>query len=232
MNNDKICMLCAGRRCGSQYAAELIAKNLGYTNLYEPFTSNHVFTIQLQDNNISVIRNRNVNEITEDRLSRVLSMLESNFHNKVVLKYFIGDLDETQEFFLINSLQKLGFTFILNKRQDIEMQLLSYAVANSTDIWFKTKETIINDDNIQVSTIKLAELYKQISMFAERIELLNLPTLDTITYETSMNDIERIFDYKLDKSLINLKKIIDSEYPYNNISNASEIKKFIESIIT
>ena len=232
MNNDKICMLCAGRRCGSQYAAELIAKNLGYTNLYEPFTSNHVFTIQLQDNNISVIRNRNVNEITEDRLSRVLSMLESNYHNKVVLKYFIGDLDETQEFFLINSLQKLGFTFILNKRQDIEMQLLSFGVACSTNIWHKTSKTVINDKTIVVDPVDVVYSYNQIKIFDERIKLLNLYNLDTITYETTITDIERLLECTLDESIIYLQKIIDSEYPYNNISNALEIKKFIESIIT
>ena len=173
-----------------------------------------------------------MNEITEDRLSRVLSMLESNYHNKVVLKYFIGDLDETQEFFLINSLQKLGFTFILNKRQDIEMQLLSFGVACSTNIWHKTSKTVINDKTIVVDPVDVVYSYNQIKIFDERIKLLNLYNLDTITYETTITDIERLLECTLDESIIYLQKIIDSEYPYNNISNALEIKKFIESIIT
>ena len=232
MNNDKICMLCAGRRCGSQYAAVLIAKNLGYKNLHEPFTQNHEYTIQLQDNTIIVVDNDHKNEITEDTLTRVLSILKSNFHNKVILKYFIGDLDETQELFLVNSLRDLGFTFVLNKRQDIEMQLLSYAVANSTKIWHKTKRTIINNDAIQVSAVGLDRVYTQIKIFDERIKLLNLPKLDTITYETTIADIERIFGCTIDESIIHLQKIIDGEYPYNNISNALEIKKFIESLLT
>jgi hypothetical protein len=232
MNNDKICMLCAGRRCGSQYAAELIAKNLGYTNLYEPFTGMHAHTIHLQKNNATVlIKNPYMNEIAEDRLKRVLSILKLS-SNKVILKYFVGELDETQEFFLINSLRDLGFTFILNKRQDIEMQLLSYAVASSTNLWHKTKKTIINHNNIQVDKLIVNKVYTQIKIFDERIKLLNLYNLDTITYETSIPDIERIFECYIDESLIHLQKIIDSTNPYNNISNATEIKKFIESIIT
>jgi hypothetical protein len=164
-------------------------------------------------------------------LSRVLSILKLS-SNKVILKYFVGDLDETRELLLINSMRDLGFSFVLNRRQNIEMQLLSFGVACSTNIWHKTKKTVINDKIIVVDPVDVIYSYNEIKLFDNRIKLLNLCKVDTITYETTVTDIERIFEYTLDESTIHLQKIIDNKNPYNNISNALEIKKFIESLLT
>jgi hypothetical protein len=232
---DRICLLSAGRRCGSQYVAHLIANNFGYLDILEPFTVRHRITVDLSENNlIYLLPSTYTDELIEDQYKRVLEVLEkANPKQPIIMKFFIGDLDPYYEKLFITELTRLGFTFFLNRRQNIENQLLSFAMANITNVWTKIDKVSAPTPVVKIDNFNdMTELYtKQISIFDERIRLLNFETKDTITYETAISDIERIAGGKINPYKFSIYKIANND-PYENILNADEVKSFIKSLIS
>jgi hypothetical protein len=230
---DKICVLSAGRRCGSQYVTNIVAHNFGYTDLLEPFSHRHPFTVRRMEDRIVVTENPNMSEPIEDQFLRVLSILEACPNHKIIMKYFVGDLDEYFESLFVEKLKSLGFVFILNRRKDIEKQLLSHLIANTNNIWSKFS-TLSNTDKVTIDPglfKDTAGLYEKIKIFDERINLLNLTHVGTVTYETAIENIEQLSKLKIDPSKCKTFKI-GLDDPYLKIINAEEVKNFINSLLS
>lgn len=231
--SNRICLLSAGRRCGSQYVTSMVAKNYDYTDLLEPFSYQHPFTIKRVEERIVVTENPNMSEPIEDQFLRVLSILEACPNQRVILKYFVGDLNEHFESLFIEKLKSLDFVFILNRRRDIEKQLLSHLLANTNNVWSKMSN-VSNTDKVTIDS-KLfddtARLYEKIKIFDERIKLLNLTHVGTVTYETAIENIEQLSKLKIDPTKCSTFKI-GLDDPYSKIINADEVKNFINSLLS
>jgi len=199
-------------RCGSAYAASLIKASLEnyYTKVYdlkEPFSKNQDF-IDLE----TKIKSCNYKEI-------------------IILRLFLIDRSIEELKTIIIFLKKYNFNFLILKRKNIENQLISFAVANKTNLWWKHKKNK-NTKKLKIFITKFTDilwLFKHIKQFdttLKKIDIINSPTL---YYETLKNDLNKVLKVPINVNVVLVKQ--SAKNPYDQIINGIEVKNYISSLI-
>lgn len=221
-------------RSGSQYISRMIATSyIKMSELSEPFTHNQRYSVANYSGKIRICPcevNNSYGSYSDsiDHVSKVLA--SGDINQSVVLRLLLYSevypyLDD-----IILTLKKLNFTFIVINRENIEHQLLSYAIACASDKW-NTDQGLHNDDTFDISDNEVEMmkiLYRNIINFNSVVQNLNLDC-KTIRYEHAVNDLTSILNKPINTHISISKQVVGD--PYNMIRNAAEVKQIIKKII-
>jgi hypothetical protein len=226
MLSPRICVI-GLPRSGSQYAVELIKLNgyYPYYDLIEPFEPDKQI-IELQNNKIILTSNRTCDE--QNRIQDALSKLaKADINQSLITRVFPVKEQKTHFITILNTLINLNFDFVVLKRNNIEHHLLSFAVALATDVWNKFN----NEQNKPITITHFSQikwLYNEIASYNALIENLNI-NYDLIHYEFIVDDLSRVMGCLINTN-VKIYKQADAD-PYARISNATEVRDFIKTLI-
>lgn len=198
-------------RCGSTYAVNIIKASYENLNkkvydLKEPFS-----------------KNQNKFDLKK--------YLKNIINTEIVLiRLFLIDKTIEELNYIIEILKEEKFNFIILQRKNIVNQLISFALASKTNIWWEHKDSEKN--NAKVIITKLTDiywLYKHIYEFEHTCNKLKIYNNYKMYYETLLNDIKEYFKITLNLN-IDLRKQSGAN-PYEKIINAEEVKKYINSLL-
>ena len=228
----RICLL-GLPRSGSQYIAELICRchRDSVTDCQEPFTESlELEAIENKNGNIVRTKNKNFASL-DDQCTHMINVINStNSTQNLLLRLFL--LDNIEPFLptIITELKKNNFQFLAIKRENIENQLLSYGIAQTTQQWNTFNSTPYN--NGQKYTIKnlgsMQWLYDQIKKYESRLALLECD-YEIIRYEHAPADLLKILEIPIYRRSRLQKQIIGD--PYDIIENSDEVKDFLKKIV-
>lgn len=222
----RICLL-GLPRCGSQYISRLIASSCpGMTNLAEPFTDNHPYSIVNLHGQIVPYKSTQRSCYSE-RIVYISKILESgDLNQSVVLKLFLTDDVYPYLNKILEVLKKLNFKFFIIKRENVEHHLLSHAIGYASNKW-NTTHGLHNNTYQITNTDNIKWLYRNIVNFDNVIQEHNI-VAPTIRYEYAVDDLEHLLNIPINTN-INIEKQVVGD-PYHLIDNADEIKQFIKKI--
>lgn len=221
-------------RSGSQHIVELIQRSCQgkLLDCSEPFTfGNSLPSLECSDGLIVKTGSKHFVSVDE-HCNHVLDVFnKATTEQDVILRLFLtGNLEPLLPK-IVATLKKQQFQFFSLKRENIEDQLLSFAIAKETDQW----NTVVNNSyaNTQPITIKnlqhLKWLYDQIIKYDNRLSSLDVE-YQLIRYEHAIADLTTALAQLVSSNGVRLKKQITGD-PYNMIANATEIKEFIKTLI-
>ena len=230
-------------RSGSNYVANIIEKSfllsngISYYNMGEPFTINQPYLTMLDDHKYIQCKNIESDQINNfvnfnHRMTCVLSSIEESNKNQSLLirlfpmSYIISDLD-----IIISTLKNNGFDFIILKRNNVEEHLLSMTVASTTDKWISYDSSEVLNTSITIQNHgfqETHELYKYLKVYNSCLEMFNLHNSPTIYYETAVENLSEILQISIHNNVDLVKQLPLN--PYNFITNAKEVKQFIEKL--
>ena len=230
----RICLL-GSPRCGSQYIVELICQAVDNDmfDCQEPFVFGNCDLHSIENLNGKMIKSKHKNFASlADQCSYIVNTINSiDPTQSLILRLF---LDETIEPFLptiSKELKKNNFQFISIKRLNVENQLLSFAIASTTNRW----NTIGNGSYIDGDQYKIHELhhmnwlYTNLIKYDDRINSLNIE-YKTIRYEHTTVDLSEILQIPITPRPMKLKKQVVGD-PYNMIDNADEVREHIKRLL-
>lgn len=243
----KICLL-GTQRCGSQFITEIIqrimaAKKFKTTlpivasdnlvvNLSEPFSfykKNQYYLTTTPDNRVLRTTTPYPNVTTfDDHIDATMRVMEqaTNPSQSIIMKMFFLNYDNATLQRIVHFLKKEMFFFIKIKRIDIEKQILSFLIAHETGNWRST-----NHDKVTITNLSnISYMYDQIMTFDQKVTSFGLPAIQSITYETAIDDLKRIFavDYINDTFTAIQKTGLPN--PYDQIINADEVKAVMQKL--
>jgi len=218
-------------RSGSQLLATLLESSTrGMANLYEPFTHNLETRVKINDDNTLNYYDDTSSISIEERVECVLSALENGDKNQsLVVRFFpYSNIPNHKE--IIKRIEKCNIEFVVLKRQDIEAQILSYGLALSTGVWHEFTASDLPDDLEIHHFEEMAWLYEQNKNFDNWLKSLDI-NYTTIHYE---NIVDELFEYIQRPiyrgKLIHQLKKRKTEQIWDKITNAVELKSFIQSL--
>jgi len=221
-------------RIGSQYIAEMLSTTVGSLDLEEPFTkSKSLPNILIKDNLIKKSSHFNFGNI-ETQIKYVLNRLKNaDIEQPLLMRLFLVELIASYIPDIIEELSKLNFKFLIIRRENIEHHLLSYVIAQHTNIWntkFSNNQPYPEDTLFNITNLNDAVwLHNQRRVFDTVLTKLNI-NCEIIRYEHAVTDLEKALGTTINTN-ISLKKQIPSD-PYNLIANPLEVKDFIKKLIT
>lgn len=223
----RICLL-GLPRCGSQYISRLITSSYpNMDNLAEPFTDNHPYNIVNVDDRILACKSKTYKH--SERIAHVSEILKSgNINQSLVLKLFLTENIYPYLKEILDTLKKLNFVFIIIKRENVEHQLLSFAIGRASNKWDSSHGRHNKDTYCITQVDELIWLHRTISNFDNVIKEHNI-TAPTIRYEHAVEDLETVLGISINTNISIEKQVIGN--PYNMIDNAVEIQQFIKKII-
>jgi len=127
---------------------------------------------------------------------------------------------------IIDCLKRNNFTFLVLRRE-VSDTLLSFAYASESNVWAKRDSSALNKVTIHDPSA-MVWIYNEIKMFDKRIEEMKVD-YQTVHYETMVQDLEKIFNKKMDLSDTYIIKQLGNT-PYNYIENSTAVSSFIESL--
>jgi hypothetical protein len=195
------------------------------TELAEPFTVDHPYSIVEHDNQIAIANSIKFNSY-EEQIEYVINTLKSgSLDQSIVMKLFLTE--DTIPFLgkILSELRMLNFKFAVIKRENIEHQLLSWLIAKANSKWCSldgshTKH-IVDLGNVPW-------LYQQILMFDRVVKDHNIDA-KTIRYEHAVLDLTYLLRTRI-KTRILLRKQITGD-PYDLIENSSEVKTYLNKLL-
>lgn len=235
--SDRLCIIGLPRTGSTQLidTVKLNFKDRNYTDLHEPFVYDLQHIITLDNNRLEITFLTNEQFVSgANPIDNIIKMfLKSDIDQSIICKLFLAD-QRLQSYYqsIIHTLKHCKFEFIRLKRRNLELQLLSWAIAMTTNQWSKT--SIDNHDYHDIITISCFEglkyFYKQIMMFDSQCQEHNI-TGPIIYYETMLEDLALLTDRNdLCASTI-LKVQRDLDDPYNRVKNRDSVKQFITELI-
>jgi hypothetical protein len=177
------------------------------------------------------------------RVDKALHMIsQSNKNQSMILRLFPFNYLWPYMDSIIDVLKTANFKFIIIKRQNIEHQLLSFALARATGEWnlsiarasgkydIKQGGYIASKVTLQIDNCSYLE-----TLYSYIVDVDNILTRynilgPTIQYETGISDMANILNIKANTMYSKFMKQARID-PYDSIINATEIKMFIENII-
>ena len=236
----RICVL-GLPRTGSNYILSMLFNNLDgivlkderFLSLSEPFTWQQPFLPVLgPDGFIENIEKEDTFLSSGERIEYVIDVISrANRSQSLVLKFFPLDLVDGLVDRIIAALKSANFTFIQVKRNDIEHQLISYALAEKTNRWISTDGTYMNERHMIISFAAMAWLYGNIVDFDSKLTRNGIGAT-TIHYETAITDLAAYLNVPVDQVIT--KSFLEkqgAEDPYKCIINADEIRWYFEKLL-
>jgi len=236
----RICVL-GLPRTGSNYILSMLFNNLDdivpkdehFLSLSEPFTWQQPFLPVLgPDGFIENIEKADTFQSNGERIEYVIDVISrADRSQSLVLKLFPLDLVDGLVDRIIAALKSANFTFIQVKRNNIEHQLISYALAEKTNRWLSSDGTYMDERHMITSFASMTWLYKNIVEFDSKL-IRNDMEPPTIHYETAIADLSSYLNVHVDQVITNsfLEKQ-GAEDPYKCIINAGEIRWYFEKLL-
>ena len=233
----RICLL-ALPRSGSNYCASLLHRNMNafYTHvkeISEPYTLSQGDMI-IENGFLSRTETSHDTISSMEHARHVNSIMRHSDHNQpVIMKLFIFNemIGYSKE--IIDTLTHANFKFVVNKRINIEQQLLSTALAATTDFWlssagfYKTQNNTITE----VGFNSMSNLYRNILGFDDHISMLSA-YLPVIHYETMREDIANFLEISPEEvDMTTHMEKQGTEDLYDCIGNKEEVREFIRNML-
>ena len=233
-------------RSGSQHLTEIILSSMKrYSSnpicyIDEPLIPNSK-PIYISDN-IGHVRHEGrefVSDTIDERWDFSLNILSKiNPDNSVIMKIFPRESIYPKFHEILVDLKKLKFEFIILKRNNIEEQLLSFALCLVTNIWNSKHGTITKPvtipldgdlfhDSLAGSLYWFANMLKNFDHILQEYSLNNEPI---VYYETAMEDLAKVLTIPINTDNVFLKKQRTDDI-YHFVSNADQVKEFIKKLI-
>lgn len=224
-------------RTGSNYCASLIRKNMStlfgdVKILSEPYTPGQGEMI-IETGMLSRTSTSTDLCSLKEHAYHVNSVIRhSDISQPIILKVFI--FREMVEFSkeIIDTLVHANFKFVINKRLNIEQQILSIALAHSTGLWLSEVGCYKHTSNIvtDIGFDNMRTLYKNILDFDDHIKRLGV-SAPVIYYESMKDGIAEVLG--IPNSAVdmtsNMKKQ-GTENLYDCIENQEEVREFIKKL--
>jgi len=238
MDLKRICIL-GTPRCGSQYVSQLISGTIKEAtgehvyNMLEPFTPNADYIPAFEPGTRKLMHKViDYKMPIEERIEYVSSILQECDPNiPLVMKLFpyeanLNDLDK-----ILDAIRNNGFEFICLKRNNLEQQLISYALSFSTGKWtdHAGEGKVTNPVMIQLYPIRY--LYNMLTNFNSFLSKYGFADVPVIQYENCLEDLSTILNRKISISEVTVRKQRDETDPYRFIVNADSVKQFIQRLI-
>jgi hypothetical protein len=133
---------------------------------------------------------------------------------------------------IIKRLIDLNFKFLVIHRENIEHHLLSFLIALHTNKWHtleNNNQPYSADSSFEILRMNnVIWLYEQRMAFNTMLNQLNI-NYSTLRYEHAINDLEQFLGISVTSDVLFKKQIVGD--PYKLISNASEVKQFLEKLM-
>ena len=225
----RICIL-ASPRTGSQHLAEIIRRSYpDMTDCLEPFTdSDFLKDIELKNNQIILSTNKKYKSVRQ-RVETICNFIDKSDSNQnLVLRLFLLDYIESFLPQIVYFLKKNNFKFLVLKR-DLSEQLLSWAIARTTDKYNTVTKGYDIRQKFKVTDFHSVQwLFNQQKEFDRRLSALDIE-YKTIHYTTLYQDLEQLLNIQVNQTNLTLKKqVVGNHYDY--IENAEQVKEIIENI--
>jgi hypothetical protein len=222
---NRICLL-GLPRCGSQYIAFLIAKSIkDCTELAEPFTKDHLYSIEENNKKVTILKNIKFSS-HEEQIEHVIKTLKlGSLDQSIVMKLFLTESIIPFLKKILSELAMLNFKFVIIKRENIEHQILSWLIAKANDKWCS-----FDGPHIKVS-VNLGDvpwLYEQISMFDKVIKDHNVDA-KIIKYERAVLDLTLLLRTRIQYNILLTKQVTGN--PYNLIENVNETRTYLKKLL-
>ena len=231
----KICVL-GTQRSGSQYVCKLIENVLNSSqysnvvNISEIFTFKIKSTIELENNLLShLIETTFEYNNEEEHINAMMELIrQGDVNQPVVIKLFFLFDNNKLTHRIIEFLKELDFIFIKLKRTDVEKQILSFIIAQKTDVWnSRTHQTYQKVTITDFSHINY--IFNNIVKFEDDIKMFGMENIPTIIYENAENDLKKLFSVDFIEPTSIWKTGLSN--PYDQIENAEEVKAFIQNLL-
>ena len=232
----RICLV-GTPRSGSQYVSQLLigtVKSINgdmMFNTQEPFSINPDYSLGLNSADWLVLNFENkIAHTPETIVDNVLDCIRNAVpEQSIIIRFFPFGYYGRQLDKIFTELKSFGFEFIVLKRDNLEEQLLSYAISQTTSKWSNFKLT----EPIKITNFKSIMgmrdfLFRFETLTTERFEVLKMAPV--IHYEDASKHIEEIFGVPADTSEVSSIQRRSSD-PYEFIENASVVKLYINYLI-
>jgi LPS sulfotransferase NodH len=228
MISNRICII-ATPRSGSQFVADIISStHNNVVNISEPFEHTLTTQVTLINNKIHPVDTYECNATAEEKIKTTLSALSADPEQGIVMRVFpkMYKLDINGVFI---QLEKLGFKFLILRRNNIEHQILSYGIAMASNVWSRTKQEEVPAELIVVDKNKIKDIHETLMQFEKLVSNLQVE-YDTIYYESAVANLADYF--KMPTLVYNGKfKKQGLPDPYSIVLNAQEIAQTIKTLI-